>query len=87
MARGTVCKLRLAFGVQLMLFVGVTVADVEVVVVAQVMLFVGVAVADVEVDVVAGVVLFVPRDCVPVAPCVWRAAGAVCRRGGGGRGG
>jgi len=79
--------LRLAFGVQLMLFVGVTVADVEVAVVAGVMLFVGVAVADVEVDVVAGMVLFVLRDGVPVAACVWRAAGAVCRRCDGGRGG
>jgi len=65
---GTVCKLRPVFGVQLVLFVGV-------------------AVADVEVDVVAGVVLFVSRDGVPVAPCVWRSADAVCRRCGGRRGG
>ena len=84
---GTVCKLRPVFSLQLVLFVGVAVADVEVDVVAGVELFVGVVVADVEVDVVAGWVLFVPRDCVPVAPCVWHAAGAVCRRGGGGRGG
>jgi len=64
-----------------------TVCHLRLVFGVQLALFVGVAVADVEVDVVAGVVLFVPRDCVPVAPCVWRAAGAVCRRGGGGRGG
>jgi len=66
--RGTVCKLRPVFGLQLALFVGV-------------------AVADVEVDVVAGVVLFVSWDGVQVAACVWLAAGAVCRRFGGGRGG
>jgi len=35
---------------------------------------------------VAGVVRFVPRDDVQVAACVCRAAGAVWRRGGGGRG-
>jgi len=54
-----VCTLRLVFGVQFVLFVGVA---------------------------VAGVVWFVPRDGVHVAACVWRAAGAVCRRRGG-RGG
>jgi len=53
-----VCQLRLVFGLQLALFVGVAVADVEVDVVAGVVLFVGVAVADVVVDVVAGVVIF-----------------------------
>ena len=40
MFRGTVCKLRLVFGLQLVLFVGVAVADVEVDVVAGVVRFV-----------------------------------------------
>jgi len=84
---GTVCKLRLVFGLQLVLFVGVAVADMEVDVVAGVELFVNVAVADVEVDVVAGVLLFVSRDGVPVAACVLRSADAECRRCGGRRGG
>ena len=40
MSRGTVCQLRLVFGVQLALFFGVVVANVEVDVVAGVVLFV-----------------------------------------------
>jgi len=48
-------------------------------------LIVSVAVADVEVDMVARVERFVPRDGAQVAACVWRAAGAVCRRLGGER--
>ena len=80
--RGTVCKLRLVFGVQPVLFASVAAADVEVDVVAGVELFVGVAVADVKVDVVAGVVRFVPRDSVQVAACAWRAAGAIFLCGG-----
>ena len=59
LSRGTECTLRLVFGVQSVLFVGVA---------------------------VAGVLWFVPRDSVHVSACVWRAAGAVCRRRGG-RGG
>ena len=82
MFRGTVCKLRPVFGLQLVLFVGVAVADVEVDVVAGVELFVGVAVADVKVVVVAGVVRFVPRDSLQVAACAWRAAGAIFMCGG-----
>ena len=61
MSRGTVCKLRLAFVVQLVLIVGVTAADVA---------------ADEQLDLGEGVVRFVPRDGVQVAPCVCRAAGA-----------
>ena len=70
MSRGTVRKLRLVFGVQLVLVVGVTAADVA---------------ADVEVDMVAGVVRFVPRDGVQVAACFCRAAGAYRQRDGRGR--
>ena len=61
MSRGTVCKLRLAFVVQLVLIVGVTAVDVA---------------ADEQLNLGDGVVRFVSRDCVQVAICVCRAAGA-----------
>ena len=64
MSRGTGCKLPLACGVQLELFVGVTAADVA---------------ADEQLDFGDGVAWFVVWDGAQVAACVRRAAGA-CRR-------
>jgi len=61
LSRGTVCKLRLAFVVQLVHIVGVTAADVA---------------ADEQLDLGDGVVRFIPRDGVQGATCVCRAAGA-----------
>jgi len=51
------------------------------------MLLVGVAGADVGLDVAAAVVRFLQRDGVQMAACIWRAARALGRRGGGGRAG
>jgi len=71
MSCGTVRKLYLAWGVQLVHLVGVVVAE---------------AAAVDELEAVAGVVRLVVWDGVHVAACVGRAAGGSCRRGGGGGG-
>jgi len=70
MSRVTECKLPLACGVQLVLVVGVTAADVA---------------AEEQVDVGKEVVRFIVWDGAQIAARVWRAAGAYRRSDGHGR--